>query len=277
MGPAKLTCGTAPEPRAGAEERDVPVGKVPARVPQTLCSTLRTPCAGMGEERGELEPAHGTFANLFTADSARQTVVRLRTSFSFPNPITFEADMSDSSKKALSPELLLHIATSLNVSLPALVATIALLDEGGTVPFLARYRKEATGALDEVQIRDIEDKLGYFRDPRLAPRNHPRFNRRAGQADRRAEAQNRKPASTRANSKTSTSPTSPGAAPRPPSPATKASNPSPIISGTRRATAQPACSSHWQPPSSSSEKGKSRQWSRTPSKALAISSPKRIA
>jgi uncharacterized protein len=72
--------------------------------------------------------------------------------------------MSDTSKQPLSPELLLHIAKSLNVSLHALVATIALLDEGGTVPFIARYRKEATGALDEVQIRDIEDRLGYFRD-----------------------------------------------------------------------------------------------------------------
>jgi uncharacterized protein len=72
--------------------------------------------------------------------------------------------MSDPSKQPLSPELLLHIAKSLNVSLHALVATIALLDEGGTVPFIARYRKEATGALDEVQIRDIEDRLGYFRD-----------------------------------------------------------------------------------------------------------------
>jgi len=45
-----------------------------------------------------------------------------------------------------------------------LVAVITLLDEGGTVPFIARYRKEATGNLDEVQIRDIEEKLAYFRD-----------------------------------------------------------------------------------------------------------------
>src|ERR1035438_9232334 len=45
-----------------------------------------------------------------------------------------------------------------------LVATIELLDEGGTVPFIARYRKEATGNLDEVQIRAIEEKLGYFRE-----------------------------------------------------------------------------------------------------------------
>jgi uncharacterized protein len=45
-----------------------------------------------------------------------------------------------------------------------LVAVIELLDEGGTVPFIARYRKEATGNLDEVQIRDIEERLAYFRD-----------------------------------------------------------------------------------------------------------------
>ncbi|HEX4274287.1 MAG TPA: Tex-like N-terminal domain-containing protein, partial [Bryobacteraceae bacterium] len=45
-----------------------------------------------------------------------------------------------------------------------LVATIELLDEGGTVPFIARYRKEATGNLDEVPIRAIEEKLAYFRE-----------------------------------------------------------------------------------------------------------------
>lgn len=45
-----------------------------------------------------------------------------------------------------------------------LVAVIQLLDEGGTVPFIARYRKEATGNLDEVQIRAIEEKLAYFRE-----------------------------------------------------------------------------------------------------------------
>jgi uncharacterized protein len=72
--------------------------------------------------------------------------------------------MSDSTKTPLSAELLLHIAKTLNIPMQALVATIGLLDEGGTVPFIARYRKEATGALDEVQIRDIEEKLGYFRE-----------------------------------------------------------------------------------------------------------------
>jgi uncharacterized protein len=64
----------------------------------------------------------------------------------------------------LSPEILLHIAQTLNLPMRGIVAVIELLDDGGTVPFIARYRKEATGNLDEVQIRDIEEKLAYFRD-----------------------------------------------------------------------------------------------------------------
>src|ERR1700728_2926022 len=66
--------------------------------------------------------------------------------------------------KSLSPEILLHVAKTVNVPMKGLVATIELLDEGGTVPFIARYRKEATGNLDEVQIRAIEEKLAYFRE-----------------------------------------------------------------------------------------------------------------
>jgi uncharacterized protein len=66
--------------------------------------------------------------------------------------------------RILSPEILLHIAQTLEIPLAGLVSVIDLLDAGGTVPFIARYRKEATGNLDEVKIRDIEEKLGYFRD-----------------------------------------------------------------------------------------------------------------
>jgi uncharacterized protein len=65
---------------------------------------------------------------------------------------------------SLSPELFLHIANLLQVPMKSLVATIELLDEGSTVPFIARYRKEVTGNLDEVQIRAIEEKLFYFRE-----------------------------------------------------------------------------------------------------------------
>ena len=67
-------------------------------------------------------------------------------------------------KKTLSPAILAYIAQTLNLPLRGLVAVIELLDDGGTVPFIARYRKEATGNLDEVQIRAIEEKLAYFRE-----------------------------------------------------------------------------------------------------------------
>jgi len=70
--------------------------------------------------------------------------------------------MTDS--KSLPSEILLHIAQTLNLPMRGLIAVIELLDDGGTVPFIARYRKEVTGNLDEVQIRDIEEKLAYFRD-----------------------------------------------------------------------------------------------------------------
>ncbi|MEG9438939.1 RNA-binding transcriptional accessory protein [Edaphobacter sp. HDX4] len=65
---------------------------------------------------------------------------------------------------SLSPQLLRHIAETLSLPLAGIRAVMGLLDEGSTVPFIARYRKEATGNLDEVQIRDIADKFSYFRD-----------------------------------------------------------------------------------------------------------------
>src|SRR5215468_12500972 len=66
--------------------------------------------------------------------------------------------------KALPTHILLHLAKLLNVPLKGMHAVIELLDEGATVPFIARYRKEVTGNLDEVQIRDIQEKLEYFRE-----------------------------------------------------------------------------------------------------------------
>jgi uncharacterized protein len=66
--------------------------------------------------------------------------------------------------KTLPPEILVHVAQTINVPVKGLLATIELLDEGATVPFIARYRKEVTGNLDEVQIRSTEEKLLYFRE-----------------------------------------------------------------------------------------------------------------
>lgn len=54
-----------------------------------------------------------------------------------------------------------YISKELNISLKQVANVITLLEEGNTVPFIARYRKEQTGALDEVQIRDISEKWTY--------------------------------------------------------------------------------------------------------------------
>ena len=82
-------------------------------------------------------------------------------------------------RKSLATEILIHVAQTLNVPMRGLVSTIELLDEGGTVPFIARYRKEATGNLDEVQIRDIEEKLATSATCR-PPRDDPRLHREQG-------------------------------------------------------------------------------------------------
>ena len=56
------------------------------------------------------------------------------------------------------------IARELNVQDRQVVAAVALLDEGATVPFISRYRKEVTGGLDDIQLRALEDRLRYLRD-----------------------------------------------------------------------------------------------------------------
>src|SRR5579862_1412341 len=67
-------------------------------------------------------------------------------------------------KKILSPEIILHISQVLNLPVRGITSVIELIDDGGTVPFIARYRKEATGNLDEVKVRGIEERLDYFRE-----------------------------------------------------------------------------------------------------------------
>jgi uncharacterized protein len=56
------------------------------------------------------------------------------------------------------------IATELNISQQQVTATLKLLDEGATVPFIARYRKEATGSLDDTQLRTLAERLIYLRE-----------------------------------------------------------------------------------------------------------------
>jgi len=57
-----------------------------------------------------------------------------------------------------------RIAVELGVRPAQVKAAVQLLDEGATVPFIARYRKEVTGELDDTQLRNLEERLGYLRE-----------------------------------------------------------------------------------------------------------------
>jgi protein Tex len=63
-----------------------------------------------------------------------------------------------------TPTVAQRIASELNVAIRQVSAAIELLDGGATVPFVARYRKEATGSLDDAQLRTLEERLGYLRE-----------------------------------------------------------------------------------------------------------------
>ncbi len=57
-----------------------------------------------------------------------------------------------------------RIAEEIGVSPRQVIAAVQLLDDGATVPFIARYRKEVTGGLDDTQLRMLEERLGYLRE-----------------------------------------------------------------------------------------------------------------
>jgi uncharacterized protein len=61
-------------------------------------------------------------------------------------------------------KILLQLAAELKVRPAQVNAAVELLDGGATVPFIARYRKEATDGLDDTQLRDLESRLGYLRE-----------------------------------------------------------------------------------------------------------------
>ena len=57
-----------------------------------------------------------------------------------------------------------QLAAELGVAPWQIRAAVGLLDGGATVPFIARYRKEATGTLDDAQLRDLDERLRYLRE-----------------------------------------------------------------------------------------------------------------
>ena len=64
----------------------------------------------------------------------------------------------------MSEPIFRRIATELSVRVEQVQATVELLDGGATVPFVARYRKEVTGGLDDAQLRTLDERLKYLRE-----------------------------------------------------------------------------------------------------------------
>ncbi|MBQ8235562.1 MAG: hypothetical protein IJZ37_02625 [Clostridia bacterium] len=60
--------------------------------------------------------------------------------------------------------IFLTLATELNLKEEQVEKTVALIDEGCTIPFIARYRKEVTGSLDDTVLRSLEERLNYLRN-----------------------------------------------------------------------------------------------------------------
>lgn len=65
---------------------------------------------------------------------------------------------------AAQPRIATQIATELGVREGQVTAAVELLDSGSTVPFIARYRKEVTGSLDDAQLRTLDERLRYLRE-----------------------------------------------------------------------------------------------------------------
>ena len=64
----------------------------------------------------------------------------------------------------LRKRIIPQIASDLGIRAEQVSATVQLLDEGATVPFIARYRKEVTMGLDDTQLRDLDERLRYLRE-----------------------------------------------------------------------------------------------------------------
>ena len=61
-------------------------------------------------------------------------------------------------------DIIKTLAEELNLGIEQLEKTVALIDEGNTIPFIARYRKEVTGSLDDEVLRKLDDRLTYLRN-----------------------------------------------------------------------------------------------------------------
>ena len=103
-------------------------------------------------------------------------------------------------------DLIAQLARELNLKAANVEAAVKLIDEGNTIPFISRYRKEAPGGMDDVALRALDERLSYLRNLEQSKRTSfclstPRANSRPNSSSRFA-----RPRSSSA-SRTFTSPT----------------------------------------------------------------------
>ena len=75
----------------------------------------------------------------------------------------------------MNETIIKQISTELGISISSVTATLKLLSEGNTIPFIARYRKEATGSLNDEQLRNLDERLTYLRNLEGRSNVHPDF------------------------------------------------------------------------------------------------------
>src|SRR6185437_13241850 len=85
----------------------------------------------------------------------------------FPPPgagVRMTTPATTPAQQQIAQKIAQQIADELGVRAQQVAAAVELLDGGATVPFVARYRKEATGALDDAQLRALDERLRYLRE-----------------------------------------------------------------------------------------------------------------
>ena len=64
----------------------------------------------------------------------------------------------------MNEDIIKQIALELNIRIEQVKSTLKMLEDGNTIPFIARYRKEVTGNLDDEKLRNLDDRLKYLRN-----------------------------------------------------------------------------------------------------------------
>ena len=72
--------------------------------------------------------------------------------------------MKDIKEEAFCMDIILQLKNELQVEKWQVEAAVKLIDEGNTIPFISRYRKEVTGSLNDEQLRNLNDRLTYLRN-----------------------------------------------------------------------------------------------------------------